>query len=101
MDDINELIDLYLSSRYVDKFELVLEKMVGLTTSENYMYIIDKIDSDSNSTELDLSLYINEISNPNYINLEDFIYSKFWLFKDSDAIEDLREALIKLAKPNC
>ena len=101
MKDIDALIDLYLTSKYVERFELVLEKLAIKTRQENYMYIINKIDADPNSSELDLSLYINEISNINYSELEDFIYSKFALFEDSDAIEGLQEALIKLAKPNC
>ncbi len=101
MNDIDKLINLYLSSKYADKFEMILNKLSNKTSSENYMYIINKIDNEPNSTELDLSLYINEISNPNYLDLEDFIYSKILLFKDSNAIKDLQNALIKIAKPNC
>lgn len=98
--EIDELIELYLTSKYVEKFELVLEKLVSLTTTRNYNYIISKIDNEPNSTELDLSLYINEISNPKYSDLEGFINSKLSLFKNLDAIEELQEAIIKLAKPN-
>jgi hypothetical protein len=99
MDSLIDLVKFYLTTKEVISFETALDKMASLTSSDNYINIIDYIDSFPNSTELDLSMYINAIASPKFIGLEKIIIKKLDVFEDIDAIHDLEMALKKI-KPN-
>ena len=99
MDSLLDLVKFYLTTKEVVSFETALDKMASLTTSVNYINVIDYIDSFPNSTELDLSMYINAIASPKFIGLEKIIKTKLDVFEDIDAIHDLEMALKKI-KPN-
>jgi hypothetical protein len=99
MDSLIDLVKFYLTTKEVISFETALDKMASLTSSDNYINIIDYIDSFPNSTELDLSMYINAIASPKFISLEKIIIKKIDVFEDIDAIHDLEMALKKI-KPN-
>ena len=94
---IKKLIDYYLTSRNVYGAEDALEKMVDLTTKENYFLIIDYIEKkEVKKHELDLSMYIVEIACKDYTKLTPIINNKLKEYSDKDAIEDLENALIKI-----
>ena len=99
MKDLNDLIDIYLTNKEVILFENALDKIVNSTTHDNYLKIIEIIDKSPHSTELDLSMYINKIANPDFLELERIIHKKLKIFIDIDAIYDLQIALKKI-KPN-
>ena len=97
MEEIKKLIDFYLTTSEVFYFEEVLDKIVGLTTKDNYLEITNyMINSEHNPSELDLSIYLHEIAKPEYNGLIKIINTKLKTFKDIDAIEDLEEALHKI-----
>ena len=95
--EIKSLIDFYLTTEVVVNFEDALDKLVSLTTKDNYLQIIDYIENcDAKTSELDLSMYIVEIANKEYQELIPIINSKLNKFIDKDAIEDLEVALKKI-----
>ncbi|NVK53010.1 MAG: hypothetical protein HWD85_08750 [Flavobacteriaceae bacterium] len=97
MKEIENLIDHYLTTRNVYGAEDALEKMVELTTRENYLHIINYIENkDVKKHELDLSMYIVEIACKEYQDLIPIINSKLKEYSDNDAIEDLENALKKI-----
>ena len=97
MDEIKKLIDFYLTTSEVFYFEEVLDKIVALTTKDNYLEITNYIINCTHTTsELDLSIYINEIAKPEYYGLTQIINNKLKTFTDTDAIEDLEDALKKI-----
>lgn len=99
MHSLIDLVKFYLTTKEVVSFETALDKMAALTTLDNYLKIINYIDSFPSSTELDLSMYINKISSPKFIGLYKIIEEKLKEFEDIDAIHDLEMALKKI-KPN-
>lgn len=100
MDSLIDLVKFYLTTKEVVSFETALDKMATLTTLDNYLKVIDFIDCYPNSTELDLSMYINEISSPEFIGLKKIIEDKLKEFEDIDAIHDLEMALKKIMPNN-
>ena len=97
MKELQNLIDYYLTTRNVYGAEDALEKLVELTTKDNYLKIINYIDThESNKHELDLSMYIVEIANKEYQDLIPIINTKLKIFTDNDAVEDLEDALKKI-----
>ena len=52
----NWFAEILLTTKEVVLFETILDKMVSLTTSDNYLKVIDYIDSSPNSMEIDLSM---------------------------------------------
>ena len=100
MDSFIDLVTFYLTTTEVVSFETALDKMTTLTNSDNYLNTINYIDNFPNSTELDLSMYINKIATSEFIELETIIKSKLKLFEDIDAIHDLEMALKKINKTN-
>ena len=99
MDSLIDLVKFYLTTKEVVSFETALDKMATLTTVDNYLKVIDYIERFPGSTELDLSMYINEISSLEFVGLEIIIEDKLMQFEDIDAIHDLEMALKKI-KPN-
>ena len=93
MVSLIDLVKFYLTTKEVVSFETVLDKMASQTTSNNYLNTINYMDSFPNSTELDFSMYINEIASPEFIDLEKIIKAKLKVFEDIDAIHDLEMAL--------
>lgn len=94
---IQNLIDYYLTTRNIYGAEDALEKMVELTTKENYLQIINYIENkDVKKHELDLSMYLVEIACKEYQDLIPIINSKLETYSDNDAIEDLENALKKI-----
>ena len=55
-DSLIDLLKFYLTTKEVVLFETTLDKMVTLTTLNNYLKVIDYIDSSPNSIEIDLSM---------------------------------------------
>ena len=55
-DSLIDLLKFYLTTKEVVLFETTLDKMVTLTTLDNYLKVIDYIDSSPNSIEIDLSM---------------------------------------------
>ena len=55
-DSLIDLLIFYLTTKEVVLFETTLDKMVTLTTLDNYLKVIDYIDSSPNSIEIDLSM---------------------------------------------
>jgi hypothetical protein len=97
MEEIKSLIDFYLTTQVVINFEDALDKLVGLTTEDNYLEITNYIiDCDHPTSELDLSIYICEIAKPVKKGLTQIINTKLKTFKDNDAIECLEDALKKI-----
>ena len=96
MKDLIDLIDIYLGTKELVLFENVLDKIVNSTTQDNYLKIIKIIDELPNSSELDLSMYINRIANPDFLELESIIHKKLKIFIDIDAIYDLQMAFKKI-----
>ena len=96
MKDLIDLIDIYLGTKELVLFENVLDKIVNSTTQDNYLKIIKIIDESPNSSELDLSMYINKIANPDFLELERIIHKKLKIFIDIDAIYDLQMAFKKI-----
>ena len=96
MKDLIDLIDIYLGTKELVLFENVLDKIVNSTTQDNYLKIIKIIDESPNSSELDLSMYINRIANPDFLELESIIHKKLKIFIDIDAIYDLQMAFKKI-----
>lgn len=98
MKELENLIDHYLTTRNVYGAEDALEKMVALTTKENYLKIINYIENKNvKKHELDLSMYIVEIARKEYQDLIPIINSKLEKYSDNDAIEDLENALKKIS----
>ncbi|PHR69403.1 MAG: hypothetical protein COA67_10545 [Lutibacter sp.] len=93
---MDKLINYYMTKTSVDLTEIALERLVYMTNASNYLLIISKIENFPNVSELDLSMYIVEIAQPNYINLITLIHQKLITFKDIDAIDDLNSALQKI-----
>lgn len=92
-----QLIDYYLTTRYVYGIEEALKKLVDLTTKENYLQITKYIaDKNVKKSELNLSMFIVEIACKDYQELIPIINNNLKIFKDKDAIEDLEEALQKI-----
>lgn len=87
-----------MTSKNVYGTEDALQKMVELTTKENYLQVVNYIDSkdDIKKHELDLSMYITEIACKEYQELIPIIKKKLHEYIDRDAVEDLENALIKL-----
>lgn len=99
MEEIKKLVDFYLTTKEVFYFEEVLDKIVGLTTEDNYLEITNYIiNCEHPTSELDVSIYICEIAKPAYKGLTQIINTKLKNFKDTDAIEDLEDALKKINK---
>lgn len=97
MKELENLIDYYLTTRNVYGAEDALEKMVALTTKENYLEIVKYIENkDVKKHELDLSMYLVEIACKEYQDLIPIINSKLEKYSDNDAIEDLENALKKI-----
>ena len=95
---LNELIEFYVQTPEVLSFEMALEKLIMVTTLQNYKYIVNAISNHPDSSELDLSLYIHGIASPIYADLKNFIKEKLLSIEDKDAIEDLKDSLEKIAK---
>jgi len=99
MEEIKKLIDFYLTTKIVFYFDEALEKLVDQTTKDNYLAITNYIiNCEHPTTELDLSLYICQIAKPEYKELTQIINEKLKTFEDKDAIEDLEDALKKIAE---
>lgn len=96
MNNLKELINFYITAKEVTSYETALNKLVLLTQIDNYLEITKTIDTHPNATELDLSMYLNEIATPAYSLLIPIINTKLALFEDIDAIHDLEVALNKI-----
>ena len=96
--EIALIVDYYLTSRNVYDVEEALDKLVSLTTNDNYQYIIQYIETNTSNIkhELDLSMYLVEIANKEYQQLIPIIQNKLKTYTDKDAIEDLENALVKM-----
>ena len=91
------IVDEYLTNRDVYSVEIALQKIVRLTTKENYMDIVHYINTHKNATqELDLTMYLNDIACKEYLDLEIIITDKLKTYRDKDAIDDLEKALKKI-----
>lgn len=93
---LDDLIETYVNSRVVFILELALEKLIDYTNPYNYESTIRSIQDHPNSSELDLSMYILEIANPQYSSLTRIIQSLLETFNDKNAIEDLEKVIFKL-----
>jgi hypothetical protein len=94
---LKDLIDYYLTSRNIYGTEDALHKMVELTSKENYLLIINYIEkSEVLKHELDLSMYLFEIASKEYQDLIPILKRKLKVYKDKDAIEDIKKALLKV-----
>jgi hypothetical protein len=93
MTDIDELIKLYLNSSDPSIYEELLLLLAAKTNEYNYLSIVEFMENQPNCSELDLAMYILEISCPEFIKLIPAINEKLLVFKDKDAMEDLVEAL--------
>ena len=93
---MDELINYYLTESSVDLIEIALERLVRNTNEENYLVVISSIENHTESTELDMAMFINDVANPNFASLETVINGYLKFFTDADAIEELNEALGKI-----
>jgi len=96
MFELDQLIELYVSTRDPSTFEEILEQLVSRTNEQNYLKITKSIENQANCSELDLSMYLYDIAIPKYTELIPIIKAKLKTFQDKDAIEDLKEALINI-----
>lgn len=93
MTEINELIDYYLTSKVVFTQEEVLNKLVLLSSENNYKKIISKLENYSNDTEIETTIYLIEIANKKFIGFKEIIQEKLTTYTNKDAIKNLNEAL--------
>jgi hypothetical protein len=93
MTEINELIDYYLTSKVVFTQEEVFNKLVLLSSENNYKKIISKLENYSNDTEIETTIYLIEIANKKFIGFKEILQEKLKTYTNKDAIENLNEAL--------
>lgn len=92
MTEINELIDYYLTSKVVFTQEEVFNKLVLLSSENNYKKIISKLENYSNDTEIETTIYLIEIANKKFIGFKEILQEKLKTYTNKDAIENLNEA---------
>ena len=93
MTEINELIDYYLTSKVVFTQEEVFNKLVLLSSENNYKKIISKLENYSNDTEIETTIYLIEIANKKFIGFKEILQEKLTTYTNKDAIKNLNEAL--------
>lgn len=96
MSRTDELIETYLTHRSVFIIEQALEKLVEITNTKNYIEVIHKIERFPKSTEIDISMYINDIAKFNFSELIPIIENRLKVYKDEEAVEELEEAFTKI-----
>jgi hypothetical protein len=100
MNQIEKLINYYLTSKNVNEVDTVLDKIVSLSTNYNYPEIINLIENHKEKKlDTEVSLYINEIAHKKFTGLEKVIINRLKITIDKGVIEDLEEALEKLKAP--
>lgn len=94
---IDQLVEAYLTERTVLLKEEILDELARITTADNFRLVIEKLKQRDDLHELEMSLYIVEIARPELTGLADIIMQLKASYKDSDALEDLEEAMAKIA----
>lgn len=89
---LHKLVDALVTEPEVYLYEQLQQKLVERTTLENYKQVIQFMLQHENTSELDLSMYILDISAINPPGLLVTIDSLLEQFTDQDAIEDLEDA---------
>jgi len=96
-ESIDEALVLaYLNERSVFLREEYLDLLAARTTVENFQMVLAVMKADPDTTELDVSLYINEIAKPEFQEFLPLIADLRKSFKDPDSLEDLDEAEAKI-----
>ena len=94
MNERNDLIVAYVSDRDVYTVEKALDALVGRTTPENFIEISESMRSSADFQEMDLVLYLEELTDIHASDLTDYIEALIRIFEDPKAIEEL-EAIQK------
>ena len=94
--DLSSLVTAYLNQRSPYIKEQYLDLLAEKSTTENFLPIIRQMQEDPKLHELELSMYINEIARPDFVELMPIIAELRTTFKDKDALEDMDEAEAKI-----
>ncbi|MFN1836295.1 hypothetical protein AB2B38_013625 [Balneola sp. MJW-20] len=96
--DLQQLVRDYVHARNDYMHNVLLEKLVEITKEQNFRQILQLMQSYEITDELDISLYLSEITINDYKGLKNLTQSFLDSFEDPDAIEDLEMAIKNLSK---
>lgn len=95
---LEKMVEALVTESDVVMYESMQKKLIQETTESNYQEVIAMMQDHAMTSQLDLSMYIREISEKNYDGLKVIILSLLEDFTDQDAIDDLEQALKQFKK---
>ena len=99
MNSIKKLVFDYLNTKDVYSVERILEELVAETTEDNVIRISELMLSEANFHEMDLVIYLEELTSIKTEDLKTFIDTLTLRFDDQEALSALKTMSERLAKP--